>query len=340
MSLPPLSAEAAQTHAAALFVDLHNDLLLTTYFTGYDWKKRHSNRLPGAPLMGHGDLPRFKEGGVGCLSLGIVINPLRKKSGLGAINGDLDRMHGVLASGGDALVLATTSAQIRAAKAAGKIACFAALEGAHGLGHSVDALPELRQRGLLSLGLAHFNANAACRPMVGWGSSETEGLSDLGRALVEASNALGLVLDVAHLNRAGLDEVCARSRAPVICSHTAANAVYRSARGLDDDQLKRVADTGGVVGVIFVTPFLGPGGMEAVVAHLGHLRRVIGVEHTAIGSDWDGWSLYPSELSSAEQLPRLTEALLRAGWTHEEILAIYGENFLRVLDRVQAAAAQ
>lgn len=335
-----ISSEAQAVHDAALFVDLHNDLLLTTYFLGWDWRRRHRpNPLPGAPLMGHGDLPRFRDGGVGCLSLGIVINPLRGASGLSAIERDLARLDGVLRAAPDQIVLATTPDAIRAARREGRVACFASLEGAHGLGTSLDALPALQAGGLLSVGLAHFTRNSMCRPMVGWGSSTVEGLTDLGRELIDRMNDLGLVIDVAHVNRPGVLEVCARSRAPVICSHTAANAVYSSPRGLDDEQLRAIAATGGVVGLIFVTPFLGPGGLDAVVAHLDHLRRTVGVAHTAIGSDWDGFSVYPDELRSAERLPRLTEALLRAGWSPEDIWAIYGENFLRVLGEVQAARA-
>ena len=76
----------------------------------------------------------------------------------------------------------------------------------------------------------HFTANWAARPMVGAGASSTHGLTDAGRGLVDALNELGILVDVAHLNRPGVFEVCARSTAPVICSHTACNAVHRSPR--------------------------------------------------------------------------------------------------------------
>jgi membrane dipeptidase len=88
--------------------------------------------------------------------------------------------------------------------------------------------------------------------------------------------------------------------------------------------------------VIFVTPFIGPGGVEAVVAHLEHIRRLVGVEHCAIGTDWEGWAVYPDGLDSAEKLPLLTEALLRRGWSAEDIFAAYGGNFLRVMQAAQA----
>ena len=333
-----ISREAREVHDAALIVDLHCDLLLTRYFTGWDWTRRHrANPLPAAPLMGHTDLPRLREGNVGCLAMGIVTNPLRGRSGPAAVSGDLDRLAAMVAEAGGEVEIATTAQAVRTARERGKIACFAGLEGAHGLDGRLDALAGYKARGLGYVGLAHFSANAACRPMVGWGQSRTEGLSDYGRDLCDALHDLRIVVDVAHVNKPGVLEVTARAPGPVVCSHTACDAVYPSPRSLDDDQLRAIADTGGVIGVIFARPFLGPGGVGAVVAHLDHIRRTVGVDHAALGTDWEGWTLYPDGLESAEKLPALTDALLRAGLSPDEILAIYGENFLRVLAEVSGS---
>ena len=330
-----VSAEAHAVHAAALLVDLHCDLLLTSYFLGWDWRRRHANNpLPGAPLMGHCDLPRLQAGNWGCLALGVVTNPLRGSSGPAAISGDLDRMEAEIARAPEALVRVRSVAEVRAARAAGKIAVFAGLEGAHGLHAKVDPLEGFAARGLGYVGLAHFSKNAACRPMVGWGQSETEGLTDFGRELVDACRAHKVMVDVAHVNKPGLLEACKRAQAPVICSHTAMSAVHPSPRNIDDAQLRAVADTGGVVGIIFVAPFLGKGGVEAVVAHLDHIKKTVGVQHAAIGTDWEGFATYPADLDSADKMPLLTEALLRRGWSAEEIHAAYGENALRVMGAV------
>jgi membrane dipeptidase len=331
-----LSREAAEVHAAALLVDLHCDLLLTSYFLGWDWRKAHApNPLPGAPLMGHCDLPRLVAGNWGCLALGVVTNPLRGESGPAAISSDLDRMEAEIARAPEALVRVHTAAEVRAARKAGKIAVFAGLEGAHGLNGSLDPLPGFAERGLGYVGLVHFSKNAACRPMVGWGQSETEGLTNFGRDLVDACRAHRVMVDVAHVNKPGVLETCKRAQAPVICSHTAMSAVHPSPRNIDDAQLRAIADTGGVVGVIFVAPFLGRGGVDAVVAHLDHIKKTVGVAHAAIGTDWEGFATYPADLNSADKMPILTEALLKKGWTADEIFACYGENALRVMEAVR-----
>jgi membrane dipeptidase len=323
------SAEALAIHQSALIVDLHCDLLLTSWFTGWDWSRRHApNPLPKAWPFGHCDIPRLREGNLGCLALGVVTNPLW--AGPRQVLHDLDRMHAEVARAPADLVHAGTVQGIRAARQQGKIAVFAGMEGVHPLGGRLEALPACRERGLRYAGLVHFSANAAGRPMIGWGGGRDGGLTDHGRDLVDELNRLRILVDVAHLNRAGVLEVCARSKAPVVCSHTACNAVHHSPRGIDDDLLRAIAGIGGVVGVIFVDRFIGDGGARQAARHLDHIKRTVGIAHCAIGTDWEGFAWYPADLDSADKLPKLTQALLDLGWTGDEILAAYGENALRV----------
>ncbi len=324
--------EARTVHAAALIVDLHCDLLLTRHFLGWDFARRHrANPLPGAPLFGHCDLPRLRDGNVGAVAFGVVTSPLRWSGGPAALRADLDAMHHEAARSPGTLAVCGTAAEIVAARAAGQIACFAGLEGAHGLHGRLDDLPGLHARGLRYVGLVHFTANAAARPMVGWGGSNTAGLTPHGHDLCDELWRLGLLVDLAHLGKAAVLEVCARARRPVLVSHTGCTAVHASPRGVDDDVLRAVADTDGVVGVIFVTPFIGTGGARTAARHLDHIKRTVGVRHCALGTDWEGFALYPSDLDSAEKLPNLTQALLELGWRADEVHAAYGGNVLRVI---------
>jgi membrane dipeptidase len=328
-----MSVSAAELHRDAVFIDLHCDLLLTTTLTGWDWGKRHRpNPFPGAPLMGHVDIPRLRDGGVDALGLGLVTLP---GQGPRALRRQLDLMDERIARHPDHLALATTAEEITACKSEGRIACFPGLEGVHCLKGQLDLVPELAARGLAYAGLVHFHRNWAAAPMVGWGADPDRPLTPAGRALVASLRAQRILVDVAHLNQAGLVEVCESSDVPVICSHTACNAVHQSPRGLDTLALEAIASTGGVIGVIFVSFFLGRGGLDQVVRHLRHIKDTVGADHCAIGTDWEGFALYPEALNSAEKLPALTDALVADGWTGAEIRKAYGENFLRVLDRVR-----
>lgn len=327
-----VSREAREVHQQSLIVDLHCDMLLTSNFLGWDWNRRHiPNPLPSAPLFGHCDIPRLQEGNVGCVAMGIVTSPHRRASGPAAIRFDLEQLLAEVHASAGQMVVAGSAEEIRRAKKAGQIACFAGLEGAHGLNGRLDDLPEFYALGLRYVTLCHFTRNAACSPMVGLGADNDAPLTRFGHALVERLNELNILIDLAHVGKRAFLDAAKHSTSPPICSHSAARGVWNSPRGIDDDQLRAIAEKDGVIGVIFVVPFIGPGGAAQVAAHLDYIKRKVGIRHCALGSDWEGFAFYPQELASADRLGNLTQALLDLRWTPEEILAAYGENFLRVL---------
>jgi membrane dipeptidase len=331
--LPEVSDEARGLHASCLVFDLHCDALLNETLLGLDPTKRHKNRLPFSPFLVHCDIPRLQEGGVGAAALGIVVNPLRQESALRATFHGLDQVAGWQRRAPDDVALVSTADDIVAARAAGRIAVFGGLEGAHGLGGRLDPLPELRERGLRYVGLAHFTRNAACRPSGGWGASATSPLTDYGRELVDELNRLRILVDLAHIGRAGFLEASKRSRAPVIVSHTGVRGIKDLWRNVDDEQLRAVAATGGVVGIIFAPVFVEGrllGSMKSVVESVCYVIDCIGEDHVGIGTDLDGFILPPKELPDVAALPRLTQALLDAGLGETQIRKCLGQNQLRV----------
>ena len=143
-----------------------------------------------------------------------------------------------------------------------------------------------------------------------------------------------MLVDLAHINRAGFLEAAARSRAPVIVSHTGVSAVHPHWRNIDDDQIRAVARGGGCVGVIYSRSFLGSDHLEGVCEHLLHLLRVGGEDVPALGSDWDGFVTPPEGLEDASHLPGLTAALLAHGLGEAQVHKILGGNVLRVREAV------
>ncbi|MBJ93637.1 MAG: peptidase [Rickettsiales bacterium] len=335
--LPQLSPEAVALHNDCLIFDLHCDTLLSQALYGYNPARRHQNRLPLSPLTYQSDIPRLKEGGVGAVALGIVTNPLRGNRALSSTRRALMDMQDWPRRAPEDVRLISTAADIEAARKADQIALFGGLEGAHGLGGSLDQLAELRELGLRYIGLAHFSRNFAATPAFGWGADPNAALSDSGRELVEEMNRLGMIVDLAHLNRAGFMETCQRSKAPVMVSHTGVAGASQSWRNIDDTQLRAVAESGGVIGIIFAPIFLGPtltGSAELIVAHIQHVINVVGEEHVAIGSDFDGFIIPPSDLPDHSYMPYLTELMLQSGMTEAQIRKCLGANTLRVFREV------
>ncbi len=335
---PAISDEAKQLHDDCLVFDLHCDTLLNQTLLGYDVTKRHTNRLPMSPFLFHADIPRMKEGGVGAVALGLVVNPLRRrKSALNATRRALGQVRGWEASAPDDVALISTADDILAARAAGKLAVFGGLEGAHGLGGDATAIPSLREAGMRYVGLAHFSRNRACTPAFGWRANRTDGLTDHGRDVVDACNEHRVIVDLAHINRPGFLEAAARSTAPVIVSHTGVRGAHEVWRNIDDEQLRAVADTGGVVCIIFAPVFLNAGltgTCDGVVRHIRHVIDTVGEDHVGIGTDLDGFVVPPTDFPDISHMPRLTHLMLTAGMSEGVIRKALGTNMLRVFREV------
>ena len=349
---PPLAQvpeEIRALHDESLVFDLHVDTLLWMRLLGYDLAKRHRPVFPAAAFAWQMDLPRARDGGLDGAVLGIVVSPdeelpeqilplrllarVERGRGLPQTLETLDLLAATARSQPGQLAFARTGTELRAAVAAGRFAALAGLEGAHGIGDRLENLRSAWERGLRMLGLAHFQASAAAYPMTE-PSQADRGLTPFGRELVAEMEALRMVVDLAHVNAPGVDDALGAMTRPFVVSHSACRAVHDHPRNLSDDQLRRIAERGGVVGLAVGREFLGPGGLEAFFAHADHARRVAGEDALAIGSDWDGAIVPAPGLEDVTALPFVTQGLLERGWQPDAVRKLLGENALRVITEV------
>ncbi len=346
-----ISEEARALHHASLVVDLHVDSFLWVRLFGYDMGRRHRNRLPLDPFAWHADLPRLQEGGVGAVGFGIVVNPrvvspelmlpLKLLSwyegdrGIDAVLHTLALMDATARRYPNRLAFVRSGTELRAARAAGKIAGIACLEGSHGIEGSLDHVRTAHDRGLRSIGLVHFQATEAGYPMT-VAEFDGRGLTDFGRALIAELERLRMIVDLAHLNDAGFADALQTMQRPFMVSHAGCRAVFPHRRNLTDAQIRAVADRGGVIGMIFERSFLG--GMSAnlarVLDHFDHAITVGGEDVVAIGSDYDGFIIPARGLEDVTTMPQLTAGLLTRGHRPETVRKVLGENALRVLTEV------
>jgi membrane dipeptidase len=336
-------------HQASLVFDLHVDTLLWMRWLGYDVARRHRPILPAAAFAWQMDLPRAREGGLDGAVLGIVVTPdeerpeqiaplrvlarLEGGSGLPQTLETLDLLAATARSQPGQLAFARTGSELRAAVAAGRFAALAGLEGAHGIGERIEDLRTAWERGLRMVGLVHFQASAAASPMTEPSLAE-RGLTPFGFELVAEMESLGMVVDLAHVNARGVDDALGAIRRPFVVSHSGCRSVHDHPRNLDDAQIRRIAGRGGVVGLAVGRDFLGPGGIDALVAHAEHLRDAGGEDCVAIGSDWDGAIVPAPGLEDVRALPFVTQALLERGWAEPAVQKLLGENALRVITEV------
>jgi len=226
------------------------------------------------------------------------------------------------------------------------LAAILHLEGADPIDLELRALEPLVERGLRSVGLVWSRPNAFAEgvPFRFPSSPDTgPGLSAAGERLVRRSNELGLLVDLSHLNERGFWDVARISTAPLVATHSNAHALCPSTRNLTDAQLDAVAASGGLVGINFGTTFLREDGLTDpdtpvgdVVRHADHLADRMGVDHVALGSDFDGARM-PTCLAGADRLPVLLEALRDGGWSDEDLTRLAHGNWLRVLRETWSA---
>ena len=223
----------------------------------------------------------------------------------------------------------------------GRVNAIVHFEGAEPLSPDLSDLDEWYERGLRSLGLVWSRPNAfgegvpfrvPSSPDVG------PGLTDAGRELVRACNRRGIMVDVSHLTEAGFWDVAQVTQAPIVATHSSVHELSPVSRNLTDRQLDAIGESGGVVGVNFAVPFLRADGrndpagtsLTEIVRHVDYMVERIGIEHVALGSDFDGADA-PGDLDGIAGLPRLVEALRAAGHDDESLALITHRNWLRVL---------
>jgi membrane dipeptidase len=223
----------------------------------------------------HFDLPRAKEGGLTAPFFSIFVSPAFEHGGAARHALELiDLTRRVVADHPAELVMASSVADIRAAKQAGKLAVLMGLEGGHALEDSLGVLRELYQAGVRYVTLTHMNTNH-------WADSSGafllpdfdpktydvhHGLTGFGREMVKEMNRIGMIVDISHTSDATVDAVLAVSRAPVLASHSSCRALTDMPRDLTDDQLKRIAAKHGVVMINIGSQFISTKTWTAFVA--------------------------------------------------------------------------
>jgi membrane dipeptidase len=216
-----------------------------------------------------------------------------------------------------------------------------AFEGAGPLAEHPEQVAAWVRRGVRIWGLVHSRDNELAtsagtgRP---WPRPD-HGLTPRGRELVRAIHAAGGVVDVSHASDLTVRDVLELGRAahvPVVATHSNARQLARHPRNLTDDQIRGIAATGGLVGVNFHGPFLATGrqaSLDDVVRHILHMVKLVGVDHVAIGSDFEGGIRPPAGLGDVRGYDRLARALGQAGLVRAEVTRIFSGNALRLLTR-------
>ncbi len=339
-----LSAEAL--HSEAIVCDLHADTQFMITYMGYDMKKRHRSVDWGpagtAPIFSDIDVPRLKEGGLDMFTMAVCPSPKtnERPGAVAFVRRSLNAIDAMAAKNSDQLAVALTPEDVREISASGRVAILLAVEGGQGIGEDLDVLREFYGRGVRYMTLTHAKNLRWASACGEDNKADFDGLTDFGREVVHEMERMGMMIDLAHVSESTFWATLDAVDCPVLVTHAGARGLADHKRNLTDDQIRAVAERGGVIGVIFHAGYLDPEGNKPrdaglVADHIDYIKALAGVDVIALGSDYDGGVNIPPDMGHAGRLPALTKELVRRGYTEEEIRKILGENFLRAWAKIE-----
>jgi membrane dipeptidase len=355
---------ARELHFSSIVVDTHSDSLARTVDDGDD--------LGTVTGRGHMDLPRMRAGHQTAQFFAAYVHPdyLEQGTAVQRVLQYTDAMNRLCQDYPNEIELARTAGDIRRIVGAGKLAGILCLEGGHAILDDLAVLREFHRLGVRYMTLTHNNSN-------NWGDGILDeprhgGLTDFGRDVIREMNRVGILVDISHVAVKTFWDAMETTTKPVIASHSSSYVICQNPRNINDDQLRAVAENGGVVGVNFEVTFIsqsrnveedrlntqrddelagasddakaeieskykGLVGQLArpdwteIVDHIDHMVGVAGIDHVGLGSDFDGCRL-PNGMEDCTQVPKITEELVRRGYSDADVVKILGENTLRVME--------
>src|SRR5262245_28748773 len=351
-------------HRRAIVIDTHADTTQFVTYRGFDIAKPQ----PELQL----DLPKAAAGGLDAQFFSIFVMPKRFKPDQWFTEAvrQIDALDKLAADNPKALRVARTAADVRANAKAGLLSALYGLEGGHALlpgdhAAQLEHLRALAARGVRYMTLTWINTNDIAGSAGDAG--DIQGLTPFGADVVREMNRLGVVIDVSHVSDPTFWDVVRASAKPVLATHSSARALTNIPRNMTDAMLKAVAANGGAVCVNFGSAFLddafhkaengvwakkrsGPPweqwreiraearalepkvALDRLLDHIQHVARVAGVDHTCLGSDFDGVPVTPVGMEDVSKLPAITAGLRARGVSHADVEKILGANVLRVLE--------
>ena len=344
--LAPVSPRAKTLHQTLTIVDLHSDTLL--------WKRNILDRAD----RGHMDLPRLRDGNV---ALQILASTTKSPKGQNydANSGDTDNITSLVIaqlqpvrtwnsllerslwhaeklnrarvnSAGKLETIrspASIDSVLNWRRTTGQrtVGAMLSIEGLHPLEGKLANLDKLYAAGFRMAGLTHFFDNDLAGSMHGM---KKGGLTPFGRQVVSEMEAKGMIVDIAHCSNACVADILKVARRPVVSSHGGVQATCKVNRNLSDEQIKGVAATGGLVGIGYWDAAVCDTSPASIAKAMKHVRDLVGIDHVALGSDYDGATTVRFDTS---KLVQVTQALIDAGFSDDEIRAAMGGNAIRVL---------
>ena len=334
-----ISSRYQKIHQDAFFVDTHNDVLSTATMNGLNIEENLISKT-------HSDLDRMNKAGIDLQIFSVYCDDtygngtaykraIREIDSLTAIaNRNPTRIK----------IIHSPSELSRHPKC---MQAMMGVEGGHMIEDNLSNIDTFYNRGARYLTLTWNNstswATSAADESKGNLNGRKAGLNEFGEEVVKKMNKLGMMVDVSHVGEQTFWDVIRISSKPVIASHSSVYSLCPVPRNLKDDQIKAIAKNGGVIHINFNPGFIDKNynkethparpPISMIIDHINYIVKLVGIDYVGIGSDFDGIEETPAEMDGVQDFPKLTKALLKAGYSKADVRKILGENFLRVYEK-------
>lgn len=366
----------ARVHEKAIVVDTHNDCLTGLVLEGKDLATRLNT--------GHSDLYRWKKGGLDLQFFSVWTDKMpRNKEGFfqDALQ-EIDSLHRIILRNPDRMTTGDSFREIKRRAHKDKLVSLIGVEGGHMIENDLAKLDSLYALGMKYLTLTWNNstdwASSAMDETLHPERLKQKGLTPFGKQVVERLNELGVMVDLSHVGEQTFYDAIAVSKKPVILSHSSVWSICPVFRNVKDDQIRAVANNGGVICINFYSGFISREydqvqktlllekekfrlslagvpvpdslysmkkweykydsimnatrpSLEQLVDHIDYIVKLVGDRYVGIGSDYDGVGSVPVGLEDVTTYPKITEELIRRGYSNKSIKRILGGNVLRVM---------
>lgn len=317
-------------HSSALMIDLHNDVIdVMIRDPLYNFSVWNNNN--------HTDIPRLQAGEVDIQFFAMWVNPNSYTNHYEQTLIMIEEFNGIMTENPNSIQHASTMDEALTINEQGKIAAVIGVEGGHSIENSLEKLENLYNAGMRYMTITWNNS-------LDWAISHnhentlTQGLSEFGRSVIRKMDSLGIIIDVSHVGIKTVQDILEETANPIIASHSGARAITNNSRNLYDWQIQDIANSGGVIGIVFYPNFLtgtNNANINNVIQHINHIVNLVGIDYVAVGSDFDGISRTPIGLENVSKFSNLTYALLQSGYSQQDVEKILGGNFKRVIEQVE-----
>lgn len=288
----------------------------------YDLHKMDDGRIDAVQMVCY--LPQPKIGQRFSENIGFNVN-----GPLAYVDLIFDKIEAICSKQPERLSIARTPAELYRDKREGRHSIVLGIENGIALEHDIRNVQYFKQRGVTYITLCHNGDNDICDSARGCNTHG--GLSKFGRQVIQEMNRQGIMVDLSHANENSFYQALQASATPIVCSHSNCRSLCDHPRNLTDEQMRALAERGGVMQLTLYPGFLGENAtIDTFLRHLDHAISVMGIDHVGIGTDFDGDGGVPG-LADASELINITEHLLRRGFSDKDIEKIWGKNWLRVM---------